>query len=82
MASYQENDATRILFGEIPGVLIQISDNDYDYFDSQMILQDIAYYPLGHPSTSFDGARFSDGNRNTVAEILASLLSQASEGED
>ena len=82
MASYQESDVARILFGEIPGVLIQISDNDYDYFDSQMILQDIAYYPLGHPSTSFDGVRFGDSNRNTVAEILASLLSQASEGED
>jgi phosphoribosylformylglycinamidine (FGAM) synthase-like enzyme len=82
MSSYQENDSTRILFGEIPGVLIQIRDNDYDYFDSQMLLQDIAYYPLGHPSESGEGVRFSEKGRNGVAEILASLMGQASEGED
>ena len=82
MSSYQENDSTRVLFGEIPGVLVQISDNDYDYFDSQMILQDIAYYPLGHPSESAKGVRFSEKGRNGVAEILASLLGQTSEGED
>ena len=82
MASYQEEDSTRILFGEIPGVIIQIKDNDYDYFDSQMILQDIAYYPLGHPSDSVEGVKYKERNRNSVAGILASLLSQASEGED
>lgn len=82
MSSYQEEDSVRILFGEIPGVLIQIHDNDYDYFDSQMILQDIAYYPLGHPSASTGEVRFMDKSRNPVAGILASLLSQASEGED
>ena len=82
MSSYQEIDSTRILFGEIPGVLIQIQDNDYDYFDSQMLLQDIAYYPLGHPSASADGLRFCEKSRNGVAEILASRMGQASEGED
>ena len=82
MSSYQEEDSTRILFGEIPGVLIQIRDNDYDYFDSQMILQDIAYYPLGHPASSAGVVRFKEKSRNPVAGILASLLSQASEGED
>lgn len=82
MSSYQENNSTRILFGEIPGVLIQIHDNDYDYFDSQMLLQDIAYYPLGHPSGSENGIRFCEKTRNGVAEILASLMGQASEGED
>ena len=82
MSSYQENDSTRVLFGEIPGVLIQIRDNDYDYFDSQMLLQDIAYYPLGQPSESGKGIRFSEKGRNGVAEILASLLGQTSEGED
>lgn len=81
MASYQDEDSTRILFGEIPGVLIQIRNNDYDYFDSQMILQDIAYYPLGHPSQS-EGVIFDEKNKNSVAGILASLLSQTSEGED
>ncbi|MBQ3608356.1 MAG: hypothetical protein II991_08715 [Bacteroidales bacterium] len=82
LASYQDDDPTKVLFSEIPGVLIQIKDADYDYFDSQMILQDIAYYPLGHPSASFKGVRFGEKGKNPVAEILASLLSQASEGED
>ena len=82
MSSYQEKDPTRILFGEIPGALIQIRDIDYDYFDSQMLLQDIAYYPLGHPSESGNGIRFSEKGRNGVADILASLLGHTSEGED
>ena len=82
MSSYQESDSVRILFGEIPGVLIQIRDNDYDYFDSQMLLQDIAYYPLGHPSESGEGVIFCEKSRNGVAEIVASLMGQASEGED
>ena len=82
MSSYQEEDSTRILFGEIPGVIVQIKDCDYDYFDSQMILQDIAYYPLGHPSSEKGSIRFEEKNRNSVAGILASLLNQTSEGED
>lgn len=82
MSSYQEDDSTRILFGEIPGVLVQIRDVDYDYFDSQMILQDIAYYPLGHPSATRKGVKFEEKSRNSVAGILASLLNQTSEGED
>lgn len=82
LASYQESDASRILFGEIPGVLIQVSDENYDYVDSQLILQDIAYYPLGHPSTDLEGVTVSKKCRNGVAGILASLLDQTSEGED
>ena len=82
MSSYQEEDSTRLLFGEIPGVIVQIKDCDYDYFDSQMILQDIAYYPLGHPSAEKGSIRFEEKNRNSVAGILASLLNQTSEGED
>ncbi len=82
MASYQENDSTRLLFSEIPGVLIQISDNDYDYLDSQLILQDVAYYPIGHPNMENAGLTFLKGEKSGVAGILASLLEQASEGED
>ncbi|MBP5398377.1 MAG: hypothetical protein J6Y32_07140 [Bacteroidales bacterium] len=47
------NDATdraRVLFGEVPGVLLQISEEDADYFDAQCLLQDVAYYDLGRPS--------------------------------
>lgn len=82
MSSYQETDSTKVLFGEIPGVLIQILENDYDYFDSQLLLQDIAYYPLGAPSIEGKGLRFIERATDGVAGILASLLSQASEGED
>lgn len=82
MASYQEEDSVKVLFGEIPGVLLQIRDNDYDYLDSQLILQDVAYYPLGHPSGKCIGTVFEEVGKAGVAGILASLLTQASEGED
>lgn len=82
MASYGEKDTMNVLFGEIPGVLIQISDYDYDYLDSQLILQDIAYYPIGKPSTEIAGLHFSEKTKNSVADILVSLLNQATEGED
>lgn len=82
MSSYQEKDSTKVLFGETPGVLVQIHTNDFDYFDSQMILQDIAYYPLGHPAAKGNGLRIEETAQSGVAEILAALLSQASEGED
>jgi phosphoribosylformylglycinamidine synthase len=82
MSSYQETDTTKLLFSEIPGVVIQISDYDYDYLDSQLLLQDIAYYPIGHPDPSVTDVTFKEGSRCGVAGILASLLEQASEGED
>ena len=44
-----ESDSVKVAFGEVPGVLIQIADEEFDYLDSQMLLQDVAYYPLGHP---------------------------------
>lgn len=82
MASYQDKDSTKLLFSEVPGVLLQISDNDYDYLDSQLLLQDVAYYPIGHPSAGNAGLRFMNSGKTGVAGILASLLEQASEGED
>lgn len=82
ISSSGETDLVKILFAEIPGVLIQVSDADYDYLDSQMILQDIAYYPLGHPDNDVEGVVVTSENRAGVADILSSLLNQASEGED
>lgn len=82
MTSYEESDKMRILFGEVPGVLIQINSSDYDYVDSQLLLQDIAYYPIGHPSVEHKGIKIHENARTGVADILASLLEQASEGED
>ena len=81
MSSYQQ-ERHRVLFGEVPGVLIQVSDENYDYVDSQLLLQDIAYYPVGHPSAESSGLTISETGKNGVADILASLLGHASEGED
>ena len=82
-----EDDPVRILFAEIPGAVIQIRDSDYDYVDSQFLLQDIAYYPLGHPVTA--GHELKPGisplqkGRTGLSSILASLMTGlSSEGED
>ena len=82
MSSYQEDSRARVLFGEVPGVIIQVSDENYDYVDSQLLLQDIAYYPIGHPSSDGTGLSVSETGKNGVADILISLLGHASEGED
>ena len=82
MTSYQEASRAEILFGEVPGILIQISNENYDYVDSQFLLQDIAYYPLGHPSAAHQGVNISENGKTGVADILLSLLDQATEGED
>ena len=82
MSSYQEDGRSRILFGEVPGVLMQVSNENYDYVDSQLLLQDVAYYPIGHPSGSHTGISITENQRLGVADILASLLDQATEGED
>lgn len=81
-SSYQDDDPVRLMFGETPGVIVQISDDNYDYVDSQFILQDIAYYPIGRISSAHTGIRLVRNSRNGVADILASLLTQTSEGED
>lgn len=82
MASYQEKDSTKVLFSEVPGVFLQIRDNDFDYVDSQLILQDVAYYPVGRTSAEHEGIRLTGSTGSGVSGILASLLNQASEGED
>ena len=81
MSSYQQ-ERHRVLFGEVPGVLLQVSDENYDYVDSQLLLQDIAYYPIGHPAGEPSELTISETGKNGVADILASLLGHASEGED
>ena len=82
MSSYQEDGRSRILFGEVPGIIMQISDENYDYVDSQLLLQDVAYYPIGRPSLNHSGIKITEDRKNGVADILAALLNQASEGED
>lgn len=82
MSSYQEGDRMKVLFGEIPGVLLQVSDYDYDYLDSQLTLQDVAYYPVGRPADEHKDIKITQSSKGGVANILASLLAQATEGED
>ena len=82
MSSYMEEDSTKVLFSEIPGIIIQVRESDMDYLDSQLLLQDVAYYPVGRPSASFKGVRMAGNAEVTVAGILASLIDMASEGED
>ena len=82
MSSYQETDNIKVLFGEIPGVLLQVSDYEYDYLDSQLTLQDVAYYLVGRPTNGHKGVKITQSAKGGVANILASLLAQATEGED
>ena len=81
MSAYQEKDSVRILFSEVPGVLIQIRDMDFDYLDAELLLQDVAYYPLGHPDMSGKGVSVRYGAKSGIQTILESLLQNA-EGED
>lgn len=76
-------NAVNALFAEVPGVLIQIRDSDFDYVDAELLLQDVAYYPLGHPSGGVRGVRVCCSGKSGIGNILDSLLrNQIGEGED
>lgn len=82
MRSRRESVASRILFSEVPGVLVQIKDIDYEYFDAQMLLQDVEYFPLGHPVKN-GRISISDSRKSGISKILGSILAaQSHEGED
>ena len=81
--SYGESDIVKILFGEVPGALLEIKDSDFDYVDAEMLLQDVAYYPLGHPGGA--GIDIVTGDSNNISGILQSLIGMQDmtpEGED
>lgn len=78
--SYGEEDPVRLLLGEVPGVILEFKDADYDYIDAEFLLQDVAYYPLGHPDG--EGLRIAPADASAISGILQSLLGEASEGED
>lgn len=83
MNAYSERDMVRILFAEVPGVIIQIRDIDYDYVDAELLLQDVAYFPLGHPASDHSGVKVSASEKSGLQTILESIIqSQSSEGED
>lgn len=82
MQATGEKDPIKVLFAEKPGVLVQFRDVDYDYVDSQFMLMDLAYYPVGHPDASMHAITVENSQKDNVANILSALLEQASEGED
>ena len=72
--------APQVLFSEVPGALLQVRDVDFDYIDAEFILQDVAYFPLGHP-VSGGGLKMSAADKPGIQTILESLMQNA-EGED
>ena len=71
------------LFADIPGLVMEIGDADFDYLDAELLLQEVAYYPLGHPSPQTEGLSISKGKGGNVGDLLLALLeSKSSEGED
>ena len=81
MKSYGESDIVRILFSEVPGALIQIRDIDFDYLDAQLLLQDVAFFPLGHPVPGNGEINIKASAKSGIQTILESLIQNA-EGED
>ena len=81
MKAYQENDIVRILFSEVPGVIIQIRDIDFDYLDAELLLQDVAFFPLGHPAPQAPEVHVKASAKSGIQKILESLIQNA-EGED
>lgn len=83
MKAFNEPNLTRILFAEVPGALIQVRDMDFDYLDAELLLQDVAYFPLGHPVPASDGIELRASSKTGLQDILESLLrNQGGEGED
>lgn len=81
--AYPDTDMVSLLFAEVPGVLIQIRDIDFDYIDAELLLQDVAFYPLGHPAANNGAVRVKASAKTGIQNILASLVQrQGGEGED
>ncbi len=72
--AYSSSDEVRILFAEVPGVIIQISDADFDYVDAELLLQDVMYFPLGHPVVGRKGVNVSWSEKPAIGAILDSLV--------
>lgn len=69
-----ECDPDRLLFSEVPGVLLQIRDSDFDYIDAELLLQDVAFYPLGHPVLNGGKVYVEIPGKNRIHCILDSLI--------
>jgi len=81
MNAFREKNMVRVLFSEVPGVLIQIRDIDFDYLDAELLLQDVAFFPLGHPDPDSNSLRIKASAKSGIQTILESLMQNA-EGED
>ena len=81
MRAYDEFPV-RVLFSEIPGVILTFRDSDFDYIDAEFILQDVAYYPLGHMTAGKDGISVITLSQQSLSGILSSILEHHAEGED
>lgn len=81
MRAYEEFPV-RVLFSEIPGVILTFRDSDFDYIDAEFILQDVAYYPLGHITPGKDGISVITLSQQPLSGILSSILEHHAEGED
>lgn len=77
--AYGGETSARILFAEVPGVVIQIADVDYDYVDAELLLQDVVYFPIGHPVAGRSSVKLTEAVE--IPQILESLLNTL-EGED
>ena len=76
-------DPVRLLFSEVPGVLLQIRDIDFDYIDAELLLQDVVFYPLGHPVPGDGSVRVHSSAKTGIEHILEALVrNQGGEGED
>ena len=67
-------DPVRVLFSEIPGALFQIRDSDFDYIDAELLLQDVMYFPLGHPRTDGGELKIHSSGKTAIGSILESLM--------
>lgn len=81
LGSSGETNAAKVLFAEVPGALIQIRDSDFDYVDAELLLQDVAYFPLGHPDPAGGKVQVAASGKSRIQTILESLMQNA-EGED
>ena len=77
--AYGDELPVRVLFGEIPGVVLQVADLDYDYVDAELILQDVVYFPVGHPKPGSGAVTLTE--KADLPQILDSLMNTL-EGED
>ena len=51
--------------------------------DAELLLQDVAFYPLGHPVLNGGAVRVKSSAKTGIQNILASLVQrQGGEGED